>query len=152
RGNLEVQTEALTALLATAIFAVKHVEAQGYTADARATVAAIGRSLEAYQRERPDHRHIFPPSGKPIPKNVPRGTRRVTAEADWQAPGWKDIGFSLKEPSYYQYEFVTSFDGKKVTVRAHGDLDGDGKESLFELKLSVDPNGSVVMAPISVKD
>jgi hypothetical protein len=149
RGNLAVQAEAIGGVMAMGIFVVRHFQAQWRAAEAKNTVASIGKSLQAaYQRDR----KVFPPSGQPVPKQVPKGTRSVPTAADWQVPGWKDIGFSITEAVYHQYEFVTSPDGKRVTVRARGDLDGDGKQSLIELKLSLDPKGDVVTAPLSVKD
>ncbi len=48
------------------------------------------------------------------------------------APGWAALGFHPSDPIYYSYEVWVSPDAGRFAVRAHGDLDGDGIQSLVE--------------------
>ena len=86
----------------------------------------------------------FPPSAPPVPGAVPPGTKYQSSPSDWQEGSWKTIGFTMDTPQYYRYSVVTSGDRKHATVRAEGDLDGDGKSSLYELPLELDKQGRVV--------
>jgi hypothetical protein len=53
----------------------------------------------------------------------------------------------MEMPMYYSYEIITSKDGRTATVRAHGDLDGNGKLSTIERTLTLGKDGSATMAP-----
>ncbi len=60
------------------------------------------------------------------------------------APGWRALGFTPTEPLRYSYEYVS--DGHAFTVRALGDLDGDGLSSTFERAGTIQA-GEVVGSP-----
>lgn len=47
---------------------------------------------------------------------------------------WMALNFSVDDPFYYQYEYISSGTGKaaKFTARAIGDLDCDGNEAVYE--------------------
>jgi hypothetical protein len=60
--------------------------------------------------------------GKPV-KHEP------TSEM-WSHPAWRALRFSVDDPFWYQYQFVS--DGEGFTARAIGDLDCDGVLSTFE--------------------
>jgi type IV pilus assembly protein PilA len=64
--------------------------------------------------------------------------------ADWTDPTWKELHFSMDDPYYYRYEFVSS--GVNVdsefTARAHGDLDCDGVLSTYEMYGAVQVQGN----------
>ncbi len=60
----------------------------------------------------------------------------------WDSPTWQALNFSISEPHYYQYQFIS--DGQSFTARAIGDLDCDGVFSTFERSGMVDENGDVV--------
>jgi hypothetical protein len=64
---------------------------------------------------------------------------------DWSAPGWKELGFAIEEPSYYHYEFVSEGEGPTAafTARAVGDLDCNGVQSTFERIGTIDAQGNV---------
>jgi type IV pilus assembly protein PilA len=55
--------------------------------------------------------------------------------ANWTDPTWVALHFSLDDPHYYRYEFISSGSsvGSQFTARARGDLDCDGVESTFEM-------------------
>ena len=78
--------------------------------------------------------------------------KRLTPTTRWDKDGWGPIHFALTEPHYYQYKFVapsTTGTGAVYTATARGDLDCDGKFSTFELRGSIDNEGSVkVIGPI----
>lgn len=99
-----------------------------------------------------------------IPKQFPRtvavtpavsccvsGRKCAPSPPQWFDPTWRSLSFSLDDPHYYQYQFVSSGTGinARFTARAYGDLDCDGKESTFEMYGSIsqtdgDPTGSPV--------
>jgi hypothetical protein len=69
-----------------------------------------------------------------VPKEVPRGQRVTTAEADWR--GWKDVPL-VTTPSFFQFEVKAAPDGQ-CDVIGRGDLNGDGKASSFKMHIAVD--------------
>lgn len=86
-----------------------------------------------------------------VPATVPRGVKVQTKADDWKA--WAPIKFEIDQPQYYQYEVRAAKDGESATVIARGDLNGDGKTSLYELAIKVDrAHGNVlVVAPKPVE-
>ncbi len=63
----------------------------------------------------------------------------------WTAPGWQELNFSVDDPHYYRYEFVSegSGPGAQFTARAIGDLNCDGVLATFERVGRVDEQGNV---------
>lgn len=59
----------------------------------------------------------------------------------WADPAWQALGFSVGEPSRYQYQLVS--DGQIFTARALGDLDCDGTYSTFERTGLLAPSGDL---------
>lgn len=55
----------------------------------------------------------------------------------WAAPGWTALGFSIDDEYRYSYEYLPDPSGSSATLRAIGDLDCDGKSSLYEVKLTI---------------
>jgi hypothetical protein len=132
------------------VYAVRQYLAQSKLAEAKSTVGAISRSLAAYMEmedakgKRPTR---FPPSAPLTPARVPAATRTAPDASTWSHPTWKALRFEMDMPGYYSYEIVTAKDGHTATVRAHGDLDGDGKLSTIERTLILGKDGTVVVAP-----
>lgn len=92
----------------------------------------------------------FPTNIVKTPTN-PGCDKQVTPTSTWDTNGWGPLHFALTEPHYYSYEFVSTGTGTSsvYTARAHGDLDCDGTQSTFELRGSIDNEGSVrVVGPI----
>ncbi|AKF03792.1 hypothetical protein DB32_000941 [Sandaracinus amylolyticus] len=117
------------------------------TSEAHANVALLARAVAAaYEDAQP---RALPPALSSMP-GVPGPERRVwPADAE---PGWAELGFA-PPPVYYAYEYQPDLDGRGFVVRARGDLDGDGVQSTFEIRGTVDPtSGSIVLAPITVID
>jgi len=61
----------------------------------------------------------------------------------WDAATWKALGFSVKDPHYYQYRVRVEGKGAatRVTVEARGDLDCDGDYSSFRRTIGYGANG-----------
>jgi hypothetical protein len=82
--------------------------------------------------------HAYPPSAPLTPTAVPRGTREADAPDAWEHPSWKSLGFRAAEdgvPHAFSFAF-TSANGptrSTFTAVAHGDLDGDGVTSTFQV-------------------
>lgn len=108
------------------------------TQEARENVLWLARAAAAYARE---HRRM-PPAAPRTPRDVPRGRRVETPDAAWDAPGWVALHF---EPSTktqrFSYELVTT--EQSFAARAYGDLNGDGRTSLFERSGEIDAAGHV---------
>lgn len=51
----------------------------------------------------------------------------------WYGGGWDELGFSVDDPHYYQYEYVPAAGGQSFTAYAFGDLDCDDTEVTYEL-------------------
>lgn len=149
-GGADAQVKLVGTLSSIGIYAVRQYLAQAKLAEAKSSVGAISRDLAAYMEtedvkgKRPAR---FPPSAPPTPAKVPSGTKFVPDASTWSHPTWKAIRFEMEMPSYYSYEIITSKDGRTATVRAHGDLNGDGKLSTIERTLTLGKDGTVVIAP-----
>ena len=110
---------------------------RGRTSEARLQLAALSRDVAAYAMREPatpSRRRAgaspFPPSAPRTPATVPAGVAVVDPPGTWSHATWQALGFSIEDPHRYSYEFVnrrTSF-----SIRAYGDLDGDGTLSTFE--------------------
>jgi type IV pilus assembly protein PilA len=72
----------------------------------------------------------------PVPKTVPKGVKYQSSAADWKP--WAPLRFEISAPQYYQYEIKAAKDGESAEIIARGDLNGDGKASLFKLSIKVD--------------
>lgn len=62
--------------------------------------------------------------------------------ATWDVPGWRDLAFSIDGGFRYSYEYIPDSGGASATVRAIGDLDCNGLQGQYEVKLTV--KGGVV--------
>lgn len=53
----------------------------------------------------------------------------------WDTPTWNALKFAMIDPHYFRYEFISKRAGNKAefTARAHGDLNCNGVESLYEI-------------------
>lgn len=110
----------LSVVGAISIGGFQSLRAQARTSEAVENVHAIA-SLE---RGRPDGFVAC----EPAPAEVPAGS----ADAWVPSAGFVELGFSPGGETRFQYE--VELQGPAFVVRAHGDLDGDGETSLFELR------------------
>jgi hypothetical protein len=118
-------------------------------AEARETLATIAqREIEAWQSLPVGKRKLA--SLPPVPRELPHGAKYQSVAEDWKP--WRAVNFLLSGPQYFQYEVVASKDGKHADVIARGDLDGDGKASLFKLTLSVSRQGGALEASPQIEE
>lgn len=141
------------------VYGTRKYIANAKTAEARNTLGMIGRSaVTAYEDEgiTPDddakiaHR-ICPSASAPVPasKAMVSGKKYQSTPGEWTTDAKKNAGFSclkfeMSQPQYFQYEYeatATSF-----VARAHGDLNGNGIYSTFELRGQV-VGDKLVVAP-----
>ncbi|MFI5301207.1 MAG: hypothetical protein ACHREM_24245, partial [Polyangiales bacterium] len=88
-------------------------------------------------------------SAPPVPSKVPRGVAVKVEDADWMAPTWQAIGFHPRRMVHYQYAIEAARDGKKATLIARGDLDGDGDVSTFSIVVTLNTKGELVVGPLT---
>lgn len=76
----------------------------------------------------------FPATQGLTPATVNAGVKQVDAANTWDTPTWQALDFSIADPHYYSFEYVSTGTGTAAgfTARANGDLDGDGVLSTFE--------------------
>lgn len=94
-------------------------------------------SAIAYSEGRPQE-ISFPPSAPLTPAQVPRGVRALDPPESWEHLTWLSLGFRFDEPHAFAFQFESELDPASGTMRfvatAHGDLDGDGALSTFEVR------------------
>jgi hypothetical protein len=90
--------------------------------------------------------------GPATSSNVPGEQKSVV---DWssESPSFSSLGFSVADPIYYQYEIAGAPghcghlpDTPVYSLRAHGDLDGDGERSLHEIAVGSNAEGELYRA------
>lgn len=152
---------------AMGIYGVRRYIASAKSAEAKNSVGAISRAaVAAYERElgpgpRPVHRLCG--SSTAVPDAVPAGTKYLPDE-DYRSgdelTGWRCLRFEVTSPQHYQYAYRQGgpYKGparggpdpgpRGFEVSAEGDLDGDGKTSLFTRTGTLDPStDTVVLSP-----
>lgn len=80
----------------------------------------------------------FPPSAPLTPATVPRATRAVDPPGAWDHPTWKALGFrgSPADSAHcfsFEFESASNAAGSNFLAQAHGDLNGDGVTSTFQI-------------------
>ncbi len=90
----------------------------------------------------------------PVPKDVPKGVAVTVPAAQWNVETWKCLKFSLNDAQRYQYDYKGKGTGVTATYTAiaHGDLNGNGKVSTFELKGAGSPTGDAVRVSLEIVD
>jgi len=88
----------------------------------------------AYAAARPAV-HAYPETVPLTPAEVPRGQPAVDPAGTWDAPTWRLLDFSFTEAHSYSFAFESQNAPGRAVFRAvaHGDLDGDGLTSTFEI-------------------
>jgi hypothetical protein len=111
----------------------------------------IGAAAVAYGKAHPVAQG-FPPSAPETPATPPRGKCVADPPGLWETPTWVSLDFRPAPegaPHCYAFGFDSSLGATVSTFRAqaHGDLDGDGIASTFEITgryVEADPRGPVV--------
>ena len=91
----------------------------------RATALAASRSMES----------AYPESVGLTPAQVPAGARATDPPGTWDHPTWRLLDFSMTVPHSFSFAFDSknAADVSVFLAKAHGDLDGDGSLSTFEI-------------------
>jgi hypothetical protein len=98
----------------------------GYLADrVAAHVAATGR--------------VPPTAAGPTPQAgcCERGGTCPVDPAQWTAPGWRELAFSIDGEHRFSYQYTPEPNGLAATLRATGDVACDGTARVVELQLTV---------------
>lgn len=104
-------------------------------------------SAVAYAAQHPQE-ISFPPSSPLTPAEVPRGVRVVDPPEIWRHLTWRSLRFAYcfdvegAAPTCVPHAFSFKFESERdpatqvmrFTASAHGDLDGDGMVSTFEVR------------------
>lgn len=111
---------------------------------------AIGSHAIASAHGKASH-DAFPPTVGLTPASVPRGKPAADEAGTWEQPTWIALGFQ-PVPYGIAHSFSFSFTSKpgddvaSFVAEAHGDLDGDGVTSTFEIRGS-QANGEAKLEP-----
>ena len=128
------------------LYGVRRYISNAKQAEALNTVGQLAKvAVMAFERDGA----LCPSAASPVPVQVPHATKYLSSPADWQSgesvnTGFACLKFSMMSSQYYQYDYKATATG--FTVTAHGDLDGDGEESTFEMAGRID-NGTLVVSP-----
>ncbi len=95
----------------------------------------------------------FPPSAPLTPPEVARGVRAEDPRGTWDHPTWKALDFRFDHPHAFSFQFESTPGPTESRFRAiaHGDLDGDGVTSTFEIEGVADANGARVLPGMYVE-
>jgi hypothetical protein len=89
----------------------------------------------------------FPPSAPLTPPEVPRGVRADDPAGAWDQPTWRALGFGFDHAHAFSFSFESTRTPTIAHFRAtaHGDLDGDGVVSTFEIEGEADATGARIL-------
>jgi len=95
----------------------------------------------------------FPPRAPLTPDRVPRGKPAVDPDPDpWEHPTWKALDFRPSAPGVaHSFAFGFESDAGAFVAHAHGDLDGDGTTSTFELRGKCGESGASLVPGMVVE-
>ena len=125
-------------VLAVAVPAFVHNLSSSRMSEATSGLARIGNQAVANANAKACA-DAFPASAPLTPTSVPRGKAEVDSEQPdpWQHPTWRALDFR-PTPAGVAHWFSFQFDNQPPTTSfvatAHGDLDGDGTTSTFEVR------------------
>jgi type II secretory pathway pseudopilin PulG len=105
-------------------------------------IKRIAEGATAYAKAH-DVPHAYPATAPLTPAVPPRGAREVDPAGAWDTPSWTALGFRAA-PDGVAHAFSFGFDStlaapgsagaSTFVAHAHGDLDGDGTTSTFEVR------------------
>jgi len=147
-------------LAAVAVPSMMRYIAKSKTAEARQQLEKIYNGARVYYMDV----HQQPGSMQPLEAQFPVSTaatpaascctlggKCVPSQADWATPTWTGLAFSMDDPHYYQYDFISSGlgDDAEFTARAIGNLDCDAVFSTYSMYGEAEPGRVVGAAAIS---
>jgi len=111
----------------------------------------IGAGAVAFALDRPIAQ-AFPPGAPLTPAVPPRGRCEADPPGTWDGPTWTSLAFQPATPGAphcFAFGFDSALSATRSTFRAvaHGDLDGDGVQSTYEItghSFANDPRGPAV--------
>jgi hypothetical protein len=111
----------------------------------------IGAAAVAHAEGRPTQQ-AFPPSAPLTPSAPPKGTPAADPPGSWDTPTWTALGFRPSAegvPHAFAFRFDAELSPARSAffARAHGDLDGDGALSTFEISGGALAGQPAVVAP-----
>ena len=157
-------------LAALAIYGVRKYMANAKTAEARNGIGQMGKdAITAYFKEGMEATVIALTKSTSVVNqlcdgtgvlavpgggNITQGTMPAEIKAkkyqseptEWKS--WGCLHFSMNDPQYYQYDYVSAGGPAKDTTfqcQAAGDLDGDGKGSLFTMDGKIQEDSSKIL-------
>jgi type IV pilus assembly protein PilA len=134
------------ALAATAIPAFMKYIRRAKTVEATMNLRKLFDSGVAYYEAHPGKSFAFPRSTDWTPSRGCCGRPGDKCPVDptaWAKEPWPSLNFAVDDPHYYQYRITSSGKGPKakMIIEARGDLDCDGKFSLFRREIRLLENG-----------
>jgi hypothetical protein len=153
--ELAVAAAVLGSLLAVAVPGfIRNLSASKLTEPVEGLDAIVTGAI-AYAEGRPQEL-AFPPGAPLTPAEVPRGTRVVDPPEAWEHLTWRSLQFRRDDPHAFSFRFDSVFDPAQqtfvFTAAAHGDLDGDGVLSTFEVRGEKRPGAPARAIPGLVVD
>jgi hypothetical protein len=107
------------------------------TAEALDGLSSLSRVAVSRAEANP-HPDSFPPSVGLTPEEVPKGLKVKDPPGTWDHLTWRALDFRMDHEHAFSFRFDSSVEtGSQVarfSARAHGDLDGDGNLSTFEVR------------------
>jgi type IV pilus assembly protein PilA len=149
-------------LAALAVFGVRKYLANAKTAEARNALGQMAKdAVTAFDKEgmastvlalgsmaTVNHRLCL--SATMVPATVPAAAKYQSSPVDWNTGdkdnGWSCLKFSMQDPQYFAYNYVSAGGVTSFSCIANGDLDGDGTSSTFSMLGSVQTAGSKKVA------
>jgi type IV pilus assembly protein PilA len=131
-------------LAVTSIYGTRKYIANAKTAEAKNSLGQIAKdAVTAYEGDALSldgnvKRRLCPSASAAVPadRKAVSGKKYQSSTSDWQKDRDKNAGFAclqfeMSAPQYFQYEYEAT--GTGFVARAHGDLNGDGVFSTFEI-------------------
>ncbi len=108
----------------------------------RASILAAGRPTQL----------AYPPSVGLTPSRIPAGVTQLDPEGTWDHPTWRMLGFRFTNPHAFAFSFESQCNQQQASflATAHGDLDGDGLLSTFEIRGNVKADGAPEIGRLDV--
>lgn len=152
RSTNVVQLAAIIMLIGVALAAflptfIRDLHASRLT-EAMDNLNSISKSAVAYSEGR-DLAGSFPSPAPLTPAEVPRGVVVTDASGTWEHPSWKALAFEIQAPHRFSYSFDVAVDPSRISfsAQAHGDLNGDGLTSTFEVRGERRPGQAAAIVP-----
>lgn len=111
-------------------------------------LARIGKASIAFGAA---HSGELPGPAPMTPAQVPRGVLMIEAPGTWDHPTWRALGFEpVANGAPHAFSFAYDRHEAEFMAHAHGDLDGDGNLSTFELRGRTDGRAVTVEPGLTV--